>query len=300
MPLTIEAAELAARIAPELGGMVTAFWSRREPDVLHWLHPVPDELVARTLLPKGGMFVLAPFSNRIRAGRFAFRGRALALGPHPEVGPDAQHGYAARLPWRVTARTPSAVALECDDTGGGWPWAVTLRQTLTLEDGALVARLEVLNRDREPMPVGGGFHPFLARTGGQRLAVQAGCSWHTDAMTRPLERVPAGAGAAARDLALDPFAGDRFLGEWDGLATVTFPGLDGALRLEADPAGLPYLLLFCPPGRPVICIEPVSHLTGAFELPEAEAVVQGMRILDPGETWAVALRLRPLPAIGKP
>ncbi|HET6469241.1 MAG TPA: hypothetical protein VFG43_12780 [Geminicoccaceae bacterium] len=291
MPLTIDDGHAAARIAPELGGMVLQWWSRRGSDVLHWLWPVPDELIGRTVTPKGGMFVLAPFSNRIRAGAFDFRGRARPLEPHPEAVPHAQHGYANRLPWRVVRHEPAAVTLALDGLGAAWPWPVRMEQVIALERGALVATLACENLASEPMPFGAGFHPFFTRTGGQRLAVAARRVWQTDPDTRPLASE---ATAPPLDASLDPLTIGRFLGEWDGRASVTFPSLGAAVAIEADPTLLPWLLLFCPPGRPIVCVEPVSHLTGAFELPEPEARAQGMRVLEPGERFDAALRLVPL------
>jgi aldose 1-epimerase len=293
--LTIEDGTSAARIAPELGGMVTAFWSRRGVDVLHWFHPLPDELIGRTLTPKGGLFVLAPYSNKLRAGRLLFGGSRHAFGPHPESAPDGSHGYAARLPWEVVHQERERVRLALDGIGDNWPWRVQMEQELALEAGALSLRLVCRNADRRAMPCGGGFHPFFARTGGQTLSVAAATRWRTDPDTRPLVPIETGGSAdAPLEIALDPLTSDRFFGDWAGNATLHFPTLDAAMRLATDPVTLPYLLLFCPPGRPLVCVEPVSHLTGAFELPEEQAIEQGMRIIAPGQAFEATLQLTPI------
>jgi hypothetical protein len=43
----------------------------------------------------------------------------------------------------------------------------------------------------------------------------------------------------------------------------------------------------------VVCVEPVSHLTGAMELADAAAAAQGVRVLASGERFEVQLRLAP-------
>lgn len=295
MPLTIEDELSSARIAPELGGMVLAWWSRRGADVLHWLWPVPDELIGRTSTPKGGLFVLAPFSNRIEGARLPFRGRTHAIEPNPEVGTDAQHGYASRCAWTIAAAASDEVELVLPSFGEAWPWRLRLAQRIAIRDGALEMTLGAVSEDAEPMPIGLGFHPFFTRTGGQVLRVNARDGYTTDRFSRPLERRDTGA-AAERPLVaeLDPLGIGRFLGGWGGSAAVEFPSLGAAVHIQADPTLLPYLLLFCPERRPFVCVEPVSHLSGAFELPEPEASAQGLRILGPGERIEASLRLTPV------
>jgi aldose 1-epimerase len=251
---------------------------------------VPDELIGRTATPKGGLFILAPFSNRIRAGRLQFRGERHALEPHPDSAPDASHGYANRLPWRVVRQARESVELALDDWGGRWPWRLALEQRIGLVDGALEMRLAAVSRDARPMPIGLGFHPFFSRTGGQRLKVRAERVRATHADTRPTTSAPLD---GPLDASLDPWAMGRYLEGWDGKAEITLPTLDAAVTMTADPSSLPYLLTFTPPGRPVVCVEPVSHLTGAMELADAAAEAQGVRVLAPGGRLEVELRLAP-------
>ena len=293
MPVTIGDGTSFARVAPELGGMVTAFWSRRGPDHLHWLWPIPDEQLALTATPKGGMFVMAPFSNRIDGAHLRFRGREHALEPHPEAAPAAMHGYANRRPWRVIEQKGSSLTLVLEGADPAWPWRLRMVQRLAIEAGALRAELEVTSLDQEPQPIGLGFHPFLTRSGGNRLSIGAGTRWTTEPSTRPIAAKSTGT-AVPLDLALDPLAYDRYLGDWTGNAQIIFPSLGAALDLRTDAAALPYVLLFCPEGRPIFCIEPVSHLTGAFELPEPRAVAQGMRVLAPGQSLRATLELAPI------
>jgi aldose 1-epimerase len=295
MPLTIGDGSIGARVAPELGGMVLAFWSTRGPDVLHWFWPLPDEELSRTAMPKGGLFVLAPFSNRIPAGAIDWRGRRHALAPHPEVAPEALHGYANRLPFVVASQEQDRVHLVLDGLGAAWPWRLRVEQTIAIEDSGLAMSLALVSEDAEPQPVGLGFHPFFLRTGGQTLTLAAADRYDTDPLTRPTLRHATGATAEhPLEVGLDPLTIGRFLGDWDGRARLSFPSLGAALLIEADPAVLPYVLLFCPPDRPFVCAEPVSHLTGAFELDEGAAAAQGLRVLEPGARLEARLRLVPV------
>lgn len=291
MSISIKDADSVATIAPELGGMVTAYWSNRKGDPIHWLWPVPDELIAMTPTPKGGSFILAPFSNRLRQGRFHFRGTSHRFEAHPDAGGEGQHGYASRRGWQVAEHAGSRAVLTLTVTDDGWPWPLELRQEFELRDGALWQSLSVTSLAKEPSPIGLGFHPFFTRSGGNRLEIAARRLYETDRDTRPTTSSRSLEGR--QDIALDPLTIGRFLGEWDGSYRITFPSLNAALRVETDASLLPYVLLFCPPGRPIVCAEPVSHLSGAFELPEAEALGQGMRILEPGAALTIAMIMIP-------
>jgi aldose 1-epimerase len=60
-------------------------------------------------------------------------------------------------------------------------------------------------------------------------------------------------------------------------------------------APLDFLVVYTPPGRPFFCVEPVSHVTDAFNLAAAGRTDTGSRALAPGETLraAVTLSLEP-------
>lgn len=75
-----------------------------------------------------------------------------------------QHGFARRVPWRVTAVSAQSVTLElCEspDTLPSYPFRFRHQLTYTLVGGRLELRQTVENRDPQPMPFSTGIHPYL-------------------------------------------------------------------------------------------------------------------------------------------
>ena len=60
--------------------------------------------------------------------------------------------------------------------------------------------------------------------------------------------------------------------------------------MTAEPP-LDFLVVYTPPGRPFFCVEPVSHVTDAFNLAAAERGDTGARALERGETLRAVVRL---------
>ena len=75
-----------------------------------------------------------------------------------------QHGFARRLPWEVTRRTPESVTLELKDNEGtriNYPFSFLHRMTYRLQDGRLYWDQQIENLGTGPMPFSAGFHPYL-------------------------------------------------------------------------------------------------------------------------------------------
>jgi aldose 1-epimerase len=101
-----------------------------------------------------GCYPMAPFAGRIRKGRFAFRGRGVALPRN--LPPHAIHGTVFERAWTVIG--PDALAI---DLGPHWPFRGRLTQRFRLEAAALEVTLR-LEAD-EAMPAALGFHPWFRR-----------------------------------------------------------------------------------------------------------------------------------------
>src|SRR5262245_30565633 len=53
---------------------------------------------------RSGIPILFPFPNRIRAGRFSWKGRDYQLPLNDPTARNAIHGFVCQRPWRVVAR----------------------------------------------------------------------------------------------------------------------------------------------------------------------------------------------------
>lgn len=277
---TLAAGTLRATLAPGQGGRVAAFWresdGRQEPVLV----PMREGGFDPLFWPKAGCYPLAPFSNRIREGRFRFGDRDVRLPAHPTCPPHALHGFSQTRAWDCALAGSASAVLTYRHRPDAWPWAFTAEQHVTLSDRALTIAIAIRNDDSEPMPVGLGLHPYLAVGLGDRVRFRAGIEWSQDEVgcgvaperrVAPLFDQPQGAAGMT-----------RYFADWDGRATID-RAAGGRITLTADGA-LEQLVAHAPDGGAYLCIEPVSHVADAFNLAAQGVAGAGLRIAQPGET----------------
>ena len=78
---------------------------------------------------------------------------------------------------------------------------------------------------------------------------------------------------------------------WDGVAELSRPSQGLSLRLVADP-GLAHLMVYRPAAQAWLCLEPVSHATGAFSLKALCMPENGVRWIEPKESARVSMNIR--------
>jgi len=283
--ITLRAGDAAVELAPEVGGSVTRYWIERGPVTREWLRPTPAGALRAGHPYLAAAFPLVPYSNRIRAGRFSFRGRSVVepLNRPPERHAIHGHGWQAR--WQPTEVTAATARLEYRHPAGAWPWAYHATQRFILTPSELTVELSLSNHSAAPMPAGLGWHPYFPRTPRVTITADVRAMWLTDEEKMPTERVapPAAPFGRGRD--------NCFVG-WSRRVTIDWPELGARLLMRAEPP-LDYLVVFTPARRPFFCIEPVSHVTDAFNLAEAGRSDSGILVLEPGETLRTAVVLTP-------
>ena len=284
-PITLRAGDAAVELTPEAGGAVTRYWLARGPVTRDWLRPTPAGTRRAGAPYRPAAFPLVPYSNRIRAGRFSFRGRAVVepLNWPPERHAIHGHGWQAR--WQPIDVRAAEARLEYRHPGGAWPWPYRATQRFTLTSSSLTVALALTNESDAPMPAGVGWHPYFPRTARATISADVRGMWHTDGEKLPTELVAAPAA---------PFGRGRdncFVG-WGRRATIDWPELGARLVMQAQPP-LDYLVVFTPARRPFFCVEPVSHVTDAFNLADAGRDDTGILVLAPGETLETAVVLTP-------
>jgi aldose 1-epimerase len=114
-----------------------------------------------------GGYVMAPWCNRLEAGRSRFGSRQLDLASNFPDG-SSIHGQVYARPWQE--RQDGSHAIRAG--GDGWPWRYEVAQRLNVSDAELRIDLEVKNLDDEAMPAGVGIHPWFRRP--FRAAIHAG------------------------------------------------------------------------------------------------------------------------------
>ena len=136
----LTAGQLVLDLAPAVGGSIAGFSLGDGGDSRLILRRCPDPL-AKVL--DASCFPLVPYVNRIRGGRFDFRGRAIELAPNMPGDPSPLHGQGWLNPWSVESATDHRAELRFVHESGEWPWRYEARQVFDLDaaTGLLAKRL---------------------------------------------------------------------------------------------------------------------------------------------------------------
>src|SRR5437870_2639847 len=282
----LAAGNLRLEANPSLGGSISAF---------EWA----EGGSARSILRKGNSgsqqvldaasFPLVPYVNRIRGGCFDFRGREVRLRPNMAGDPSPLHGQGWLGAWHIEDRGDAHAVLSFEHDAGEWPWSYAARQHFTLDARGLVIVLTCRNTSAGPMPCGLGQHPYFDCGPETRIDTDVTHVWTIDQHVLPVEKIPA---TGRFDLNDRPVCGqdlDHGFGGWGGSAALTDPGWPYDVRLSSPDAR--FFQLYSPREGGIFVAEPVSHANAALNAPEDEWPELGMRVLDPGETLSLEMRL---------
>jgi len=290
--LELSAGPARVVVAPDVGGAIAAFEWNGKPV----LRPTPRDALAAGDVQRFSSYPLIPFSNRIGDATLHWRGAAHPLPRYLTGHPHAIHGNGWRRAWEVVEQAPARATLELVHTAAGesageWPYPYRARQVFDLTDNALAMTLAIENTGDAPFPVGLGWHPFFPRTAATMLSFTAAGVWQTDATVMPtqLERVPS-IWDFTSPRAIGTTTLDQCFTEWRPPATLRWPERSLAATVSADSA-CAYLVVYVPPDRDYLAIEPVTHMTDAFNRADAGEADTGTRVLAPGATFSCTMRL---------
>jgi aldose 1-epimerase len=293
--IVLEAPEARAVVVPAIGGSIASFgW--RGFEVLRQAAPAAMERVDVLGM---ACYPLVPYSNRIAFARLCFAGAEHRLARNFGDHPHSIHGLGWQRAWRVTGRAPGRVALAfdhaaTDEVAPHWPWPFRAEQDFELRaegDGIVLAcSLALTNTGRETFPCGLGWHPFFPRTASTRLAFGARGMWQTDATGLPTlcTRPEPWGFAAGRDLR--GVALDNVFDGWIGAVRLHRPECGLVTTLSAS-APCRHLVVYTPPDGGFVAIEPVTHLTDAFNRAARGSADTGMLSLDPGARISSTMRI---------
>jgi aldose 1-epimerase len=289
-PLILTAGDLELSVSPSIGGSISGFeWIRgdRRVPVLRKCNSCHENVL------DAGSFPLVPYVNRIRGGRFSFRGREIRLAPNMPGDVSPLHGQGWLSPWQVERLALSEAILSFHHRPGEWPWEYRAEQHFELGERGLSLRLTCRNLSPEPMPSGLGQHPFFNCGPETRIDTQVMHVWTIDEHVLPVEKIPA---TGRFDLRDRPVCGqdlDHGFGGWSGLARMTDPGWPFDLELSSPDAR--FFQLYSPQYSPasggIFVAEPVTHANAALNAPEEQWDDLGMRVLDPGEAMSLDMRI---------
>jgi aldose 1-epimerase len=280
--MKLQSGDLTLELDPAVGGSITAFrW--RDVDLMR---PAPAD-------PKGdalntSCFALVPYSNRIRDGRFSFRGVDVQLQPNLPPQKHPLHGQAWRSAWQVESAGPDEAVLTFDYQPGEWPWAYQARQTAKLDSRGLDLTVAVTNRSNGPMPAGLGFHPYFPADDETILSTLVTGVWTVDEEVMPVDHIAPTGKYELAERRINKADLDNGYDGWSGEATITWPNKGVALRIVSP--GVRYFQVYSPPEGGLFCAEPVTHANAAPNAPESEWASLGLKVLEPGETLELKAR----------
>jgi aldose 1-epimerase len=106
---------------------------------------------------------LIPWPNRLRDGRYRWRGGELQLDLSEPSLQNAIHGLVRWRNWEVRAREPARVVLGHILHGEpGYPFMLGLEIEYTLDPRGLTVTTSALNIGPESCPYGAGMHPYFS------------------------------------------------------------------------------------------------------------------------------------------
>ncbi|MDQ6627560.1 MAG: aldose 1-epimerase [Pseudomonadota bacterium] len=300
----LEAGVLAAEIVPEIGGSVAAFFSPDTPTRkrLDWFRAA-DAVALDSRAPTGlASFPLLPWCNRIRDGRFTWRGRVVQLAPNVPDSPHTIHGIGWQSAWTVEYSDAQRIFLALVEAGeGAWPYPFRAELTYRLDPAGLSIDIVLQNTGTQTMPAGLGNHPYfphLRDGSGTRVTAFVDAIWQSDneAMPTTLSSSRPEIAALQTGLRLSDHVLDNNFTGYRRTARIDWP--DGrALRIIAS-APLDFMVLYSPPKQDLFVLEAVSNCTDWINLLDANAAdatpaTVGGSALDPGETIQATTRFEP-------
>lgn len=239
----------------------------------------------------GCNWILAPYSNRIRDGRFTFNGTDYQLA---NEGKHAIHGDVRTRPWRIDDQSETHIACHLDSRDFpefNWPWPIEMRVVYGVVNTVFSQRLWLWNRGESAMPAGLGFHPYYCREltrPGEPVLLQMN---YTGVYPDPDGTcLPAGTPEAPPDAinfsTEKPILPDSFFDcctqGYDGRGAIRWP--ESGVTVEyACSEIFGHLVLFNPVGKPYFAVEPVSNANDGFNLLERGDPTSGVRTVNPGE-----------------
>jgi aldose 1-epimerase len=289
--LTLVAGNLRLGLTPSIAGAILAFeWTAGDQSrpILRKCHsPVEKVLDAAS-------FPLVPYVNRIRDGRFTFRGREVRIAPNMAGDPSPLHGQGWLSPWTVDRAGERHASLSFRHEAGEWPWTYEARQHFVLDESSLSLTLTCRNVADEPMPCGLGQHPYFPCGSGTRLDTRVSCAWTVDDKVLPVDKVPAEGRYDLRDRLVCGQDLDNGFGGWGGEARMIDPDWPYEVRLTSPDAH--FFQLYSPSDGGIFVAEPVTHANAALNAPEQQWPELGMRVLAPDEEMSLTMRIDVTPS----
>jgi galactose mutarotase-like enzyme len=302
---------LQARLRLPTGEIVDALFAT-SPDKLATEFGGPDDFAGNKAFAFGGA-VLVPYANRIR-------GRALPDSREIEALID---GRPARLPrnWGGKAQGAEQYAmhgliletavpyqqpspgrlvgrLDAGDFGGRWPGRTAFDFEWRLEAGLLSLTITAHNTGDADLPLGIGFHPYMALPSGDRRQARLRLPARVRTEVNDYDEVlPTGGllpnagtpydfseAAALGDLFLDDCFTELARKDGKVVVEVEDPAAGVGYRFVSASPQVKAVQVYAPPDKAFVVVEPQFNLADPFGPVWSDGVDTGMARLPPGQS----------------
>jgi aldose 1-epimerase len=254
-----------------------------------------------------GIPLLFPYPGRIRGQTLNWAGRSYPLEGDDRRG-NAIHGYVIARPWRVIEQDAQRVvgqfqaSLDAPEILDRWPADFRITATYALSGNELRSRFLVENPGEAPLPCGLGTHPYFCVPLGRGRAEDCRVQLPVTSRWELAEMLPTGrllpldspgtyrSGLAFGQMTLDDvFAGLDFA---SGICTARIVDAARGRRLAVEfDAAFRECVVYNPPHRQAVCIEPYTCVPNAAELRD-RGIDSGLRVLEPGQSFEAGVTMR--------
>jgi aldose 1-epimerase len=292
----------SARIQTDVGFNLFD-WQANGNRSLLWSHPDFSGGLQR---PSGsGIPILFPFPGRIAGSQFVWEGTTYVVDSDDGRG-NAIHGFVYNHPWHAEQTAENSVrgifrAADVDPTIlDQWPADFELTTEYTLESRRLVSQFTIRSFER-PLPCGLGLHPYF------RINLQpdaAEVTLRAPVFHRwPLENMnPTGVtestgndlanGIVVNQIELDDVYSVRQDSDDTKLHEAFVGTADSGVFVQFDD-NFPHCVLYTPPHREAICIEPYTCVPNAIAQTNTDSRNRfGLKVLRPHSSWTVNVTYR--------
>lgn len=293
---TLQNKHWQAGILPQAGASVAFGRVRYSGTWLDLLRPTDEANYDNS--SKASSFIMLPWANRIRDGRFMFEGETYQLQTTKDDG-TARHGDVRKRPWEVMHSSETDIRLRFRSTNFAdinWPFAFSAVMHYRLEEAEFVWQLTLTNEDERAFPAGFGFHPYFVREGDVLPHLQVPCDKQFVLHNSMADSAPVPITPALDFRELRPVPGDLVL---DDLLTqrdpeapvrLVYPPWNVELHMHADEIFQHILLFTAPDGT--LAVEPQTNANDGVNLLAQGIPGSGVFVLGAGESRTGTVRLR--------
>ncbi len=245
-------------------------------------------------------FLMIPWSNRIRDGKFNFNNTSHQLGNLKADG-TAMHGDVRHRQWHIDHADDTGIRLTFDSTEHddvNFPFSFQAEVEYKLQDADFMMTIALKSTDTRDFPAGFGLHPYFVRPDGDNTPqVEIACDMHYElANALPTTGIPQSLPdhldfQQLRSLD-EQEIDDVFTNRIDTQpAQIYYPEWNLKLDFHADEL-FKHFVFFTPENKSFFALEPVTNANDGFNLYDKGITNTGVFVLKPNQTQQATASLR--------